>query len=152
MKAHAPLVADWVKRMRDGQKDKSEDSYGELMGCDAIPETLLPMLARHFKEHLPVLQQTNDLLAAFAAKAKPEDDPRALGMVNFEVEGHKGQTIAHPFSLFRLQGALDVYAELESEKRIAADKVLEKTKGEALKDVTRASRLERRNYKLYLGS
>lgn len=144
MKAHAPLVADWVERMRDGEK-----TYSELMGCDAIPETLLPMLARHFKEHLPVLEQTNDLLDAYAAKATPEDAlPRALGMVNFEIEGHKGQTIARPFSLFRLQAALDIYAELEGDKRVAADKVLEKTGGEGLKKFTLANRLERRNYTL----
>jgi len=119
------------------------------MGCDAIPETLLPMLARHFKEHLPVLEQTNDLLDAYAAKATPEDAlPRALGMVNFEIEGHKGQTIARPFSLFRLQAALDIYAELEGDKRVAADKVLEKTGGEGLKKFTLANRLERRNYTL----
>ncbi len=146
MKAHAPLVANWVERMRDGEQE-----YGELMGCDAIPETLLPILERHFTEHLPVLEQTNVLLAAYNAKAKPEDDlPRVLGMANFEVEGHKGQTIARPFSLFRLKSALDIYAGLDSDKRIAADKVLEKTKGEDLKAFTLAKRLERRNYKLSL--
>lgn len=148
MKTHAPLVADWVERMRDG-----EDTYGELIGCDGIPETLRPLLERHFKEHLPVLEQTNNLLAAYVAKAKSEDDlPRVLGIVPFEVEGHKGQTIARPFSLFRLQVALDIYAGLEGDKRLAADRVLENTGGEALKNFTLASRLERRNYKLYLGS
>ena len=144
MKAHAPLVADWVERMRDG-----EENYGELIGCDAIPETLLPILARHAREHGPVLEQTNDLLTAYAEKATPEDKlPRALGMVNFEAEDHQGQTIARPFSLFRLQAALDIYAGLEGDKRIAADKVLEKIGGEALKSFHLLSRLERRNYRL----
>lgn len=148
MKSHAPLVANWVERMRDG-----EESYGEIIGCDGIPETLLPMLARHFAEHLQVMEQTNNLLAAYAAKANPKDDlPRALGMAHFEVEGHKGQTIARPFSLFRLQAAIDIYTELESDKRVAADKVLEKTGGQGLKDFTLSSRLERRNYKLELSS
>jgi glutathione S-transferase len=148
MTSHAPLVADWVERMREG-----EESYGELIGCDGIPETLLPLLARHFTEHLPVLEQTNNLLAAFSAKAKPEDTlPRALGMVNFEVEGHTGQTIARPFSLFRLQAAMDIYAGLEGDKKIAADKVLEKTGGEGLKDFNLSHRLERNNYKLALAT
>lgn len=144
MKAHAPLVANWVERMRDG-----EDSYGELIGCDAIPETLLPILSRHFKEHGPVLEQTNALLTQFFVTAKTDTPlPRALGMANFEIEGHKGQTIARPFSLFRLQAAIDIYARLEGAKLVAANKLLEKTKGETLKEFTLESRLERRNYKL----
>jgi glutathione S-transferase len=144
MRENAPLVVDWVERMRDGEED-----YGPLIGCDAIPETLLLLLERHFKEHLPVLHQTNELLATHAQKAKPDDElPRVLGMANFEIEGCKGQTIARPFSLFRLQAALDIYDTLEGDKRLAADRILDKTKGEDLKTFTLARRLERRNYKL----
>jgi len=146
MKSHAPKAADWVERMRDG-----EEGYGELLSDDQVPETLLPILKRHFKEHLPVLEQTNTLLNTYAENAKPEDDlPRALGMANFTVDGCKGQTIARPFSLFRLQRALDVYAGIDDSVRFKADSLLNTTQGTYLKDLKIAHRLERRNYKLVL--
>jgi glutathione S-transferase len=149
MKAHAPLVADWVERMRDG-----EESYGPLIGCDSVPETLWPLLARHFKEHLPVLEQTNTVLAGHIKTLQDtsfsEPLPRALGMAAFEVEGRKGQTVARPFSLFRLQAALDIYNLLEGDSLLAAERLLEKTDGVSLKEFTLPHRLVRKNYKLAL--
>ncbi len=135
MKAHAPKVARWVERLRDG-----DYGDGQMLDQDRIPETLLPILTRHNIEHLPVLEATNKLLDKFSGVS---DLPRALGMVPFEMEGISGQTIARPFSLFRLQTALDIYGP-------ACDAILDKTQGEALKNFTLSKRLERRNYKLAL--
>lgn len=135
MKAHAPKVALWVERLRDGNYGD-----GDLLAHDKIPETLLPILTRHNIEHLPVLEATNQLLDQFSGL---DDLPRILGMVPFEIEGISGQTIARPFSLFRLQAALEAYGP-------NCDETLDNIRGEILKNFTIAKRLERRNYKLAL--
>ena len=146
MKSHTPNVANWVERMRDG-----EESYGKLLSSDDIPETLLPLLRRHFTEHLPVLTQTHQMLDIYAAQAKPDTDlPRALGQASFTVEGRTGKTIARPFSLFRLQRALDIYGAMSPADRAKADGLLDATNGERFKDLKIAHKLERRNYKLCL--
>lgn len=141
MKTHAPKVARWVERLREG-----DYSGGELLGGDKIPATLLPLLSRHHAEHLPVLSAVNDLIDEF----KGGDLPRALGMVPFTLEGTTGQTLARPFSLFRLQTALDHYQHLNANELSRANKVLETTHGEVLKTFKVSKRLARKNYKLVL--
>ncbi|GGX69033.1 glutathione S-transferase [Litorimonas cladophorae] len=141
MRHHAPNVARWVERLRDG-----DYGDGARLENHVVPETLWPLLARHNTEHLPVLQAINERLAKFEGT----DLPRALGMVPFTVEGVTGQTLARPFSLFRLQAALDEYAQLNSEQKTAADKILDGTQGQLIKDFVVAKRLSRHNYKLGL--
>ena len=141
MKAHAPNVAAWVERLRDGEYEA-----GDLVANDEIPETLLPLLARHNAEHLPVLSAVNDLLENFGG----DDLPRALGMVPFTMAGITGQTIARPFSLFRLQAALEVYATLNEDQKSRADDVLASTQGQAIQTFKIAKPLARKNYQLAL--
>lgn len=141
MKSRAPLVAKWVERLRDG-----DYGTGEFIGGDVIPETLLTLLSRHNEEHLPVLSATNALLGAFTS----DDLPRALGQVSFTVEGAEGRTIARPFSLFRLQAALDIYADMTAAEQSKANDILDATRGEDLKTFKIAKRLTRRHYKLVL--
>ena len=147
MKFRAPKVAEWVERLLTGDYEA-----GDLIGGDAIPDTLLPLLSRHFAEHLPVLEQTNKLLCTWAAgQTKGAEVPRALGMADFQIGEIKGQIIARTFSLYRLQAAMDVYAELSDAEREAADAMLDATGGAALKRFEMGARLGRENYKLVLG-
>jgi len=141
MKSHAPLVARWVERLRNGNYGE-----GQLIADDMIPDTLLPLLRRNNIEHLPVLSATNDLLANFTG----DDLPRALGMVPFALGQTTGQTLARPFSLFRLQAGLEIYKSMTPDERTKADEVLDATDGQILKDFTIAKSLIRRNYKLTL--
>ena len=145
MKSRAPNVAAWVERLLTGDYDA-----GELID-GGIPDTLMPLLARHFSEHLPVLLQTNTFLGEWAAGQKPGAEvPRALGMANFNIEGTEGQIIARTFSLFRLQAAMDIYEGLTPKERRAANTLLDATGGSALKTFKVAARLARKNYKLSL--
>ena len=128
MKARAPNVAEWVERLLTG-----DYAAGEL--ADHVPETLLPILARHAAEHLPVLEQTNALLGAWAeGKTAGTEVPRALGTAMFNIEGVEGGIIARPFSLFRLQAALDVYAGLTDAERAKADIGHERRRGRGRDD------------------
>jgi glutathione S-transferase len=144
MKTRAPKVAAWVERLRVGD-------YGVEEIVNELPQTLLPLLRRHFREHLPVLLATNKLLGDWAdGQDSGAEPPRAFGMTSFEIGGCQGKIIARPFSLYRLQAALDIYASLNSEDKAQADVLLKATGGEALIDFKIAARLTRRNYKLVL--
>lgn len=146
MKSRAPKVAAWVERLRDGD-------YGEGELEAEMPATLLPMLTRHFKEHMAVLSATNTLLKSWAAGQEAGAElPRAFGMTPFQIGDCKGQIIARPFSLLRLQAAMDIYAGLNKVQRGQADKMLKETGGDALIDFEIGARLTRTNYKLVLES
>jgi len=146
MKALAPNVVAWVERLLT-----ADYGDGELASNDCIPETLYPLLKRHFAEHLPVLQRTNALLAAWAEnQSSGAEIPRALGMAEFSIGDTNGQTLAKTFSLYRLQAAMDKYEGLSAADKEKADHILETTGGGALKEFKVAARLTRKNYKLVL--
>lgn len=146
MKRIAPRVAAWVERLMAGAP-----SSGPLLSDDQIPETLLPILARQMSEQLPVLLATNDMLATWAKDAEPlEDLPRGFDMTPFTTGGHSGLCMARSFALLRLQTALDARDALASDERTRAENILENVGGDALKSMTLAARLTRRNYRLAL--
>lgn len=141
MKTRAPHVTAWVERLRDRTYAETE-----LIEEDWIPESLLAILRRHHREHLPVLVATNAALGAFSG----DELPRVLGRVPFTIDGVSGQTLARPFSLFRLQAALEIYARLSESDRAQADSLLDATDGGALKNFRLARGLVRKDYKLAL--
>ena len=144
MTSRAPKVGKWVERLRDG-------NYGKGEICEDLPKTVLPLLIRHFKEHLPVLLATNDLLKVWAGGQEAGAElPRAFGMTPFHIGGCQGQIIARPFSLFRLQAALDIYADMDERQQKEAGAILEAVGGNALIDFKIAARLTRKQYKLVL--
>lgn len=146
MKRLAPNVAAWTERTIAG-----EGGDGPLVGHDAIPETLLPILRRAMDEHLPVLEASREQFAEWLNTAEPSVElPRAFGQAEFTQSGRTGQIITASFSLFRLQAALDEYASMDAKARTRADALLDQIGGGILKTFKLPQRLERRNYKLHL--
>jgi len=146
MKRLAPKVADWTERTIAGAQ-----GTGDIVSDDAIPETLLPIMARHMAEHLPVIEAINDQFTEWLKTAEPGAElPRAFGQAAFTQGGRTGNIITNSFTLFRLQAALDEYASMDDTARARADALLDKIGGGALKSFTLPARLERRNYKLHL--
>ena len=144
MKSRAPRVAAWAERLTDA-------NYNEGALASDVPPSLLPLLKRHFTEHLPVLTATNRLLAAWAENQDSGAElPRAFGMVPFSIGDCGGQIIARPFSLYRLQDAMDIYAAMDSASKAKADALLAATGADALREFKLAARLGRANYKLVL--
>ena len=145
MERAAPPVARWVERVGAGEAN------GALIQGDEVPPTLLPLFQRHSKEHLPVLAATHALFETWAATAEEGADiPRVLGGAPFEIEGVSGSIIARPFSLFRLQIALDVLDDMGPKDRKLAEVFLNSVGAGALMDFKLSRRLERRNCKLCL--
>ena len=147
MQRLAPEVWDWVERMRAG----GQTPGGDLIGSDAIPATLEPILARQMREQLPAIERTEKLFADWAASAEPGARvPRALGDIPIEIEGHMGPAKARSFPLWRLQAALDVYNDMEEKDRSRADALLERIGGSGLKTFKLPARLKRENCQVVL--
>ena len=114
MQKVAPNVCAWVERM-----NKPNLSKVDLPSDDTVPATLTPILQRMAKEHLPVLNDTNRLLAEWR-KANPMADEvdRFIGKHDFKIDGVSGQRLVLPYSLWMLQRPMSVYRSLENTDEI----------------------------------
>lgn len=146
MKRLAPKVANWTERTIAG-----EGGDAGLVGADAIPDTLIPIMTRHMSEHMPVLEASIDQFTEWLTTAETGAElPRAFGQTSFTQGGRTGKIITASFTLFRLQAALDEYDALDDTAQVRADALLDRIGGSALKTLRLPARLERRNYKLHL--
>ncbi len=148
MERLAPNVAAWVRRMVDVKAPQS----GEFLDGDAIPETLLPVLARMMSEHVPYLERVAAMLGEWLAANPDTDIPRAVGMADFTVEGVTGQRIAVPFSLWMLQRGLDYLGTLSGDDRKSCEDMLRSCGGEALLDFQMPARLKFESHVLTIAS
>lgn len=120
MEAHAPRVADWVRRTHDPERHD-----GEFLDGDAVPETLLPLLGRMAREHIPVLMSTARHVADWAAEHPGERKiPRAIGTHPFTMEGVTEHRAIFPANLWMWQRAHDFYNGLDDESRDRARTLL----------------------------
>lgn len=139
MRRLAPALVRWVERM----KEPTDALPGAFLENDAIPATLLPVLARMMREQLPVLVDTAAHLRRFLAEHPGEPIKRALGKHAFTLEGARGERIVRPYSLWMMQRARDAYAALQGAERAAAERLLSAVGGEAFRDFEDPPRLAR---------
>lgn len=139
MRRLAPNVARWVERLRDDLPPAGAD----LLPNDQIPDTLLPVLARMFREQLPVLTDSAQRLRQWLAEHPGEPVPRVIGKHAFELEGERGERIMRAYSLWMLQRARDCYLALDGADRAAADALLESVGGELFQRFDDPPRLAR---------
>ncbi|MBV7258790.1 glutathione S-transferase family protein [Erythrobacter crassostreae] len=144
MKRLAPRVAEWVERM----VAPSEPLSGEFLPNDEIPPTLIPVLERMMREHVPFLAQTAALFSDWLKQNPTGDIPRGVRMASFEIEGVKGEGIARTFSLWMLQRALDYMSSLEGADRDVCLDLLQECGGTALIDFSMPARLAYENHTL----
>ncbi|MBV7265342.1 glutathione S-transferase family protein [Erythrobacter ani] len=137
MERLAPRVAEWVERM----VKPSEPLSGEFLSDDAVPDTLIPVLKRMMREHVPFLTETARMFGEWHAANPGAEIPRAVGMAPFTTGGVSGEGAARVFSLWMLQRALDYLASLEGDERAACEALLKDMGGEALIDFGMPARL-----------
>lgn len=116
MQARAPRVAQWVQRMQ-----WPEGPAGEFLPDDRVPQTLLPLLARMFREQVPVLQSTLRHLAEWA-REHPEagEVPRGIGRHRFHIEGASDERAVTPYPLWMWQRPHDHLRAMGPEDRARA--------------------------------
>lgn len=113
MQECAPKVVDWVKRVHD-----PKESDGNFLESDEVPKTLIPLLARMFQEHIPVLMSTARHVEEWAKNNPGEGKiPRSIGMHEFTVEGVTAERSIAPANLWMWQRPYDFYQNLDESER-----------------------------------
>jgi len=135
MKREAWPVWRWVERMNSPVTDSGE--YGdvpfELFADDAIPETLIALLAyigREFAAEVEAhvgfidhwLEQNDEVAEGDVVGGKPYK--RSLGLVTWNWRGHEISTNAIPYRLLHLQRIQQAFAEASPAAQQAASELL----------------------------
>ena len=144
MREHAPRVHSWVTRMIEPAPDA-----GRFVEDDVVPDTLLPILVRMFREQVPVILDTMRQLEAWIEAHPDERIPRSIGEAPFQVEGTPGRCSASPYRQWMWQRALDHYQRLSERERSALSSWLDVLPGaRAALDAPAKVRVERRAHRL----
>lgn len=131
MQERAPNVYAWVERMNNPRP-----LSGEFLADDAIPDTLLPLLATLCKDQLP---DVLDVIAHNSAwlEANPGGSiPRFLGMHRFTTGPATGERCISSYAQWLFQRPWSHYHGLDVGDRLAADSLLDKVGGRAALNVT----------------
>lgn len=143
MRARAPSVVAWVERMFE-----TKPAVGDWLADDAVPETLLPLLRRQFKEQFPVLQETSSAVAAWVQAHPGERMPRRVGEHRFRIGDAEGIRALMPYPQWMLQRVLDDYHRLAPTERSSVDALLQQCDGLEAMQMQIPQRLERRQNRL----
>ncbi|WP_422025738.1 glutathione S-transferase family protein [Pyruvatibacter mobilis] len=147
MKATAPRVARWVERMVTPPTPRG----GDFLPDDAVPDTLIPLLACFAVEYLPVLEKTVSAFNAWSQDQAPGTEiPRALGMHEFTLGGVTAERAIFTFDLWMLQRPLDFYRGLEGDAKAAADRLLARAGLGGIVALPDYPRITRKNFKTVL--
>ena len=138
-----PRVFDWARRMHEPMP-----GVGDFLADDELPDTLVPMLARIFRELLPCLRESVTAVDAWIAQNPVAYVPRFLGEHELILE-EGGKTVRAPRKIngwvqWRLQRLLDVYDTLEGEMKNSVDVMLEAADAPGGLDIPIRHRVERR--------
>jgi len=145
MRERAPHVHAWVQRM-----NHPAPLSGAFLPDDAIPDTLLPVLATMFADHVP---DVLDVIAHNGAwlEANPGGSiPRFLGMHRFTFGTATGERVINSYSQWMFQRPWLHYHCLAGEGRRAAAGLLERVGGCSALDVEIRHWVERRRGQLEL--
>ena len=116
MKRDAPAVASWVERM-----NKVSPLPDNAWEQTEIPKTLLPILQRMLKEHVPVILDTNNKLAVWRESNPNTVIPRYIGEHSFTIDGVSGLRKIFPYVLWMWQRPVDYYQSLSPEDKLAIE-------------------------------
>ncbi|MGC1511187.1 glutathione S-transferase family protein [Ketobacter sp.] len=151
MQEQAPNVVAWVNRMIN-----PDPLTGDFLPDDQVPETLMPVLQRMFREQGPVIRSTLDRVAEWAsvnADGKAEQEiSRAIGSHTFTVEGAEAERLVFPYCQWMWQRPYDCYQGMNEENRTTVERRLAVLPGalELLRHPV-TQRVVRKNNRLLLG-
>ncbi|MFT4937733.1 MAG: glutathione S-transferase [Paraglaciecola sp.] len=146
MRSKAPHVARWVERMNQAQSQ-----VGELLAEDQIPETLIPIMRRMFKELWPVLVSTVSALGKWTEDNKGQHKiPRTVGNHSFTIGDVTEQRAIITFHQWKLQRVLDCYQSFDVSQKEQVDFFLQDVQGIEAMQQKIGIRLKRENNKLML--
>ncbi|MEP4891759.1 MAG: glutathione S-transferase N-terminal domain-containing protein [Aliiglaciecola sp.] len=140
----APYVAKWIERLRNTPK-----SVGNWVEDDKIPETLMPLLTRIFKEFWPVLMQSVEKIQEWIMDNPTVDKiPRSIGFHEFSIGGVTDKRAIMPFHQWKLQRVIDLYDGFDTDEKVKVDTFLQTSFGLQVESLPMPKRLQRINNKL----
>lgn len=154
MRTVAPALCAWVERMNNSREHpasmggdgrvgpatysaelchpaaiEAEAGPGGESGWlpdDQVPDTLLPLLSLMFRDHLPVIRDTDRLLSKWirdkreelgTSAGEPVHISRAIGMHTFHIGSDvEEKRIVFPYCLWMFQRAHDLYSKLSARR------------------------------------
>ncbi|MEP1447482.1 MAG: glutathione S-transferase family protein [Paraglaciecola sp.] len=144
MKKIAPNVAKWVERMNQAQNVE-----GDYLADDLIPDTLLELLSRIFKEQWPVLINTVKELEKWAEKNPPNAEiPRSIGEHQYTIGEITEQRAIGTFHQWKVQRILDCYQQFDEQQKQSVDTFLQSVGGLESMQLDIKKKLSRVNNKL----
>jgi glutathione S-transferase len=146
MKKIAPNVAKWVERM-----NQSQDVEGAFLVDDVIPDTLLELLTRIFKEQWPVLINTVKELEKWAENNPQNTEvPRTIGEHEYSIGEISEKRAIGTFHQWKLQRILDCYHQFDEQQKQLVDTFLQSVGGLDSLQLDIKKKLNRVNNKLIL--
>lgn len=151
MRRLAPRVAAWAERCHAPQHPLT----GDFLPDDAVPASLMPLLAMFADQQWPVLRATAEALETWAEGQDPGAEvPRILGFHKARI-GHGERAVETdraiiPYPLWMLQRVTDHLDLLPDRDRGAAEDLLREIGAPDLADWRLPVRLQRRHFKLHL--
>ena len=125
MKKIAPNVVKWIERMNQAQAEE-----GRFIADDDIPDTLLPILTRMFKDQWPVLENTVKQLEQWAEQNPQRSNiPRTIGEHNFTMGDTTEKRAIGTFHQWKVQRILDCYHQFNPEQKATVDVLLQSVGG-----------------------
>jgi glutathione S-transferase len=146
MKNNAPNVAKWVERMNQPQ-----DVVGDFSANDLIPDTLLALLSRMFKEQWPVLINTVKSIETWVQQNPSTTDiPRSIGEHDFTLGDTTEKCAIGTFHQWKVQRIIDCYRQFDRQQKLSIDTFLHSVGGFDSMQLDIKTRLSRVNNKLIL--
>lgn len=145
MRERAPHVYAWVQRMNNPQRPT-----GTFLTNDAVPDTLLPILATLCRDQLPDVLDVIEHNSAWLETHPGGSIPRFLGMHPFRFGSASGERCISSYAQWLFQRAWSHYRLLDGEERAAADTLLKTIGGYTALNIELRHWLERRTGQLEL--
>lgn len=144
MKERAPNLARWVERMNQPQQVE-----GAYLADDVIPDTLLELLTRIFKEQWPVLINTVKALQDWTEQ-NPHiaEIPRTIGEHAYTIGEVTENRAIGTFHQWKVQRIVDCYCQFEAQQKQSVDTFLQSVGGLESMQLDIKKRLHRVNNKL----
>ncbi|MBU3004094.1 glutathione S-transferase family protein [Paraglaciecola arctica] len=144
MKERAPNLARWVERMNQPQQVE-----GAYLADDVIPDTLLELLTRIFKEQWPVLINTVKALQDWTEQ-NPHiaEIPRTIGEHAYTIGEVTENRAIGTFHQWKVQRIVDCYCQFEAQQKQSVDTFLQSVGGLESMQLDIKKRLRRVNNKL----
>jgi hypothetical protein len=145
MLEHGPNVYAWVERMNNPLP-----LSGDFLPGDAVPDTLLPILATMCRDQLPDVLDVIKHNSAWLEANPGGSIPRFLGMHRFTTGPATGERVISSYAQWLYQRAWVHWKSLQGADRAAADSLLQDIGGYAAMNTPIKHWLERKSGQLEL--